>query len=81
MLPFTSREDVDFFQHLEMHLRQEAPPLAGREHISFRSAYFPVRDVIDGDLCEQFSQVTCHELNQSDFHTIRSSGVCAERTV
>ena len=56
MLPFTSREDVDFFQHLEMHMRQEAPPLAGREHISYRSAYFPVRDVIDGDLCEQYSQ-------------------------
>lgn len=58
MLPFTSREDVDFFQHLEMHMRQEAPPLAGREHISYRSAYFPVRDVIDGDLCEQFSQAS-----------------------
>ena len=56
-LPFTSREDVDFFTHLEMHLRQENPPLAGRDHMSFRSAYYPVRDVVDGDLCEQYSQV------------------------
>jgi len=55
MLPFISREDVDFFSHLEMHMRQERPPLCGREHIAFRSYYFPVKDVIDGDLCEQFS--------------------------
>ncbi|KAJ8615274.1 hypothetical protein MRB53_034646 [Persea americana] len=54
LLAFTSREDVDFFSHLEMHLRQEHPPLCGRDHMAFRSAYFPVKDVIDGDLCEQF---------------------------
>ncbi|URE36146.1 Splicing factor 3B subunit [Musa troglodytarum] len=54
LLPFNSREDVDFFSHLEMHMRQEHPPLCGRDHMAFRSAYFPVKDVIDGDLCEQF---------------------------
>ncbi|CAH9121286.1 unnamed protein product [Cuscuta epithymum] len=54
LLPFTSRDDVDFFSHLEMHLRQEHPPLCGRDHMGYRSAYFPVKDVIDGDLCEQF---------------------------
>ncbi|KAK1571910.1 hypothetical protein Q3G72_024778 [Acer saccharum] len=54
MLAFTSRDDVDFFSHLEMHMRQEHPPLCGRDHMAFRSAYFPVKDVIDGDLCEQF---------------------------
>ncbi|XP_020576179.1 LOW QUALITY PROTEIN: splicing factor 3B subunit 3-like [Phalaenopsis equestris] len=53
-LAFTSREDVDFFSHLEMHLRQEHPPLCGRDHMAYRSAYFPVKDVIDGDLCEQY---------------------------
>lgn len=36
LYPFTSREDVDFFTHLEMHLRQEAPPLSGRDHLAFR---------------------------------------------
>ncbi|KAM7270665.1 hypothetical protein ACFE04_029879 [Oxalis oulophora] len=51
---FTSRDDVDFFSHLEMHLRQEHPPLCGRDHMAYRSAYFPVKDVIDGDLCEQY---------------------------
>ncbi|KAJ0975370.1 hypothetical protein J5N97_017335 [Dioscorea zingiberensis] len=54
LLAFASREDVDFFSHLEMHMRQEHPPLCGRDHISYRSAYFPVKDVIDGDLCEQY---------------------------
>lgn len=49
---------MDFFLHLEMHLRQDHPPLCGRDHLSYRSAYFPVKDVIDGDLCEQFAQVT-----------------------
>nr|CAN64633.1 hypothetical protein VITISV_043788 [Vitis vinifera] len=37
-----------------MHMRQEHPPLCGRDHMAYRSAYFPVKDVIDGDLCEQF---------------------------
>lgn len=54
LLAFTSREDVDFFSHLEMYMRQEHPPLCGRDHIAYRSAYFPVKDVIDGDLCEQY---------------------------
>ncbi|GKC13079.1 spliceosome-associated protein 130 A [Tanacetum coccineum] len=54
LLPFTSRADVDFFSHLEMHMRQELPRLCGRDHMAYRSAYYPVKDVIDGDLCEQY---------------------------
>jgi len=54
MVPFLSREDVDFFQHLEMQMRLENVMLTGRDHLSFRSYYFPVKDVVDGDLCEQY---------------------------
>jgi hypothetical protein len=36
---------------------QEYPPLAGRDHMAFRSAYWPVKDVVDGDLCSQFPTV------------------------
>ena len=54
MIPFVSREDVDFFQSLEGHLRSEDPPLAGRDHLIYRSYYVPVKGVIDGDLCERF---------------------------
>lgn len=57
LVPFTSHEDHDFFQHLEMHMRSENPPLCGRDHMAYRSSYFPVKNVIDGDLCEQFNLI------------------------
>ncbi|TPX62142.1 hypothetical protein PhCBS80983_g00623 [Powellomyces hirtus] len=57
LIPFQSKEDVDFFQTLEMHLRGKAPPLCGRDHLSYRSYYVPVRNVIDGDMCEQFNSL------------------------
>ena len=53
LVPFASREDVDFFQTLEQHLRSEDPPLAGRDHLAYRSYYVPVKGVIDGD-CTSF---------------------------
>ena len=55
LLPFESKEDIDFFVHLEMYLRIESQPLCGRDHVTFRSSYVPVKDVVDGDLCEMFS--------------------------
>lgn len=36
MVPLQSREDVDFFQTLEMHMRGEAPSLVGRDHLAYR---------------------------------------------
>ncbi|KAI9823099.1 MAG: pre-mRNA-splicing factor rse1 [Sarea resinae] len=55
LVPFVGREDVDFFQTLEQHLRSEEPPLAGRDHLIYRSYYVPVKGVIDGDLCERYT--------------------------
>ena len=55
LVPFSSHEDQDFFQHLEMHMRAENPPLAGRDHLAYRSSYYPIKNVIDGDLCEQYN--------------------------
>ncbi|TMW62173.1 hypothetical protein Poli38472_009666 [Pythium oligandrum] len=54
LVPFASREDLDFYTHLEMYMRQENPPLLGRDHLSYRSYFIPVKNVTDGDLCEQF---------------------------
>lgn len=54
-VPFRSRDDLEFFSHLEMHLRQENAPLCGRDHLAFRSYYSPVKECIDGDLCEQYA--------------------------
>ncbi|KAI2730163.1 hypothetical protein CBS147332_2015 [Penicillium roqueforti] len=53
-VPFVSREDVDFFQLLETQLASQQPPLAGRDHLMYRSYYAPVKGVIDGDLCEMY---------------------------
>ena len=55
MLPFKIREDVDFFNHLEMHMRNELPSLVGRDHLGYRSYFASVKGVIDGDLCEMYS--------------------------
>lgn len=33
LIPFTFREDTDFFQTLDMHMRNEDPPLGGRDHL------------------------------------------------
>jgi splicing factor 3B subunit 3 len=56
-VPFASKDEADFCTHLEMHLRIEAPPVLGNEHGAFRSSYFPVKAVVDGDLCEQFGRL------------------------
>ncbi|GAB7355497.1 hypothetical protein MBLNU459_g5990t1 [Dothideomycetes sp. NU459] len=53
-VPFVDREDVDFFTSLEGHLRAEDAPIAGRDHLLYRSYYIPVKGCIDGDLCERF---------------------------
>lgn len=55
MVPFDSREDVDFFQELEKQLASEHnPPLLGRDHLAYRSYYAPSKGTIDGDLCETY---------------------------
>ncbi|KAJ5544523.1 hypothetical protein N7461_006827 [Penicillium sp. DV-2018c] len=54
LVPFLSREDVDFFQQLETQLASQQPPLAGRDHLMYRGYYAPVKGVIDGDLCEMY---------------------------
>ena len=36
-------QDHDFFQHLEMYMRQEYPSLCGRDHLAYRSYYFPLK--------------------------------------
>ncbi|ODA80042.1 hypothetical protein RJ55_03000 [Drechmeria coniospora] len=54
-IPLVTREDADFFQTLEQHLRTDDPPLLGRDHLMYRGYYAPVKGVIDGDLCERYN--------------------------
>ncbi|KAL3806325.1 hypothetical protein ACHAXA_001065, partial [Cyclostephanos tholiformis] len=57
LVPFTSREDVEFFSTLEGFLRAEAPRPTGRDPQSYRSYYAPVRHIVDGDLCDAYIQL------------------------
>ncbi|KAI1707600.1 CPSF A subunit region domain-containing protein [Ditylenchus destructor] len=57
LVPFLSRYEYEFFQTLEMHMRVKFPPLCGRDHLAYRSFYAPVKSVVDGDLCEQFTML------------------------
>ena len=57
-LPLNSKEDVIFYQHLEMFMRQEHSNLCQRDHLSYRSYFQPVKDTIDGDLCERFGSIS-----------------------
>ena len=43
LYPFENKEDTEFFVHLEMFLRIEASPLAGRDHMMFRSFFGPIK--------------------------------------
>lgn len=56
-LPLEAKDDVDFFTHLEMFLRQETTSLCKREHMSYRSYFSPVKNTVDGDLCERFGSM------------------------
>jgi len=79
MIPLPSKKDIDFFSLLEMHMRSEqAIMLVGRDHLSWRSAFSPVRNVVDGQLCEAFSklsssrqQAIASELNRSPSEVLK----------
>eukprot|EP01134_Creolimax_fragrantissima_P001492 CFRG1492T1 len=55
LAPFSSKEDLEFFQHMEMFMQQNAPSLCGRDHLSYRSYYLPKKNTVDGDLVEQYN--------------------------
>ncbi|KAF0988259.1 hypothetical protein HZS_5237, partial [Henneguya salminicola] len=57
LAPFSLKEDIDFMQHIELYLRQELPSIVGRDHLAYRSYYFPLKSIIDGDTCEQFNSL------------------------
>ncbi|KAK3375163.1 CPSF A subunit region-domain-containing protein [Podospora didyma] len=88
LIPFVSREDVDFFQSLENHMRSEDPPLAGRDHLIYRGYHVPVKGVIDGDLCERFillpndkKQMIAGEFDRSVREVERKISVCRSCSV
>lgn len=57
LVPFVTKEDVDFISTLEQHLRTEQLSLVGRDHLAWRGYYVPVKAVVDGDLCETYAKL------------------------
>lgn len=60
-----SKEEANFYQLLEMFIRQETQNLTHRDHLAFRSFYQPVKNVYDGVLCEKFMKLPHHK--QTEF--------------
>lgn len=52
--PLETKDQVEFFSHLEMYMRIEQDKITGRDHKAFRSLFSPVKCVIDGDLISEF---------------------------
>lgn len=61
LVPFTSRDNVEFYTDLESCLRIDAPRPTGREPQAYRSYYAPIKHIIDGDLCEMFGKLSFEE--------------------
>lgn len=61
LIPFTSRDDVEFFSQLEGSLRMDVHRPTGRDPQSYRSYYAPVMHVVDGDLCDAFNALRHEE--------------------
>jgi splicing factor 3B subunit 3 len=57
LVPFTSRDDVEFYTQLEGSLRTEVVRPTGRDPQAYRSYYAPVKHVVDGDLCSAFASL------------------------
>ncbi len=57
LVPFISKEDTDFISTLEQHMRTEQLSLVGRDHLSWRGYYVPIKSVVDGDLCETYARL------------------------
>jgi len=65
LVPFASKEDTEFMTTLEQHMRMEGQggqgagglSLVGRDQMTYRGYYAPVKAVVDGVLCERFAML------------------------
>jgi splicing factor 3B subunit 3 len=57
LVPLVAKQDVEFLSNLEQLIRGEQASLVGRDHLSWRGYYVPVKGVVDGDLCETFADL------------------------
>jgi splicing factor 3B subunit 3 len=61
LVPFSSRDNVEFYTKLESAMRKDAKRPTGRDPQSYRSYYTPVMHIIDGDFCSAFTVLSHDE--------------------
>lgn len=69
LAPIHSKQECLFLQKLETEMQDKSPSYLGRSFAGYRGYYAPARNVIDGDLCEQY-QYLDEELKQEVASTI-----------
>ena len=58
-IPLTNRDEIDLLSLLQIHIRQSVATttIGGHDHLQWRSSYWTVQSVIDGELIESFNQL------------------------
>lgn len=72
LYPFGTREEIDFFTHLELYMKNLSAALGGRDHHMYRSYYTPCKAVVDGELCEMFNKLPYEEQVEISKHLDRT---------
>ncbi|POV98481.1 hypothetical protein PSHT_14001 [Puccinia striiformis] len=61
-------------------MRTELSSLVGRDHVSYGAYYFPVKNCIDGDLCEAFAILPLNKQRQVATELDRSVSRVSKKT-
>jgi splicing factor 3B subunit 3 len=73
LIPCKSKDESNFYNHLEMFMRTEYMNLCQRDHLSYRSVYHPVKNIIDGELCQKFMKVLTYTKQKEFSETVDRS--------
>lgn len=58
LLPLIHDSEISFFVKFQRLMREESVSITERDHLKYRSYYIPVKNVIDGDLIDQFAKMS-----------------------
>lgn len=61
LAPLRTQHDIDFVRALEKEVRARCRSVCGRDHVAYRSLFYPVRHVVDGGLCQAFTGMPAAE--------------------
>lgn len=59
---------------LEQHIRTEQGSIVGRDQLSWRGYYTPVKAIVDGDLCETYARLPTQKQSSIALELDRSVG-------